>query len=482
MFRYWFCFEENSTLRQSMDMRLVQVTRVLCCLLVFVLHATTVTATSLAYVRGSISLTEVNELPETAWISFEGEVYNGLNNGVYWVRIVLDSLEAKTAVLRVPNSHINDARLYYRGDSVQTLSNYRYTGFQINQPRRGDVCFLRVNCEKEAIIPIEILPLRDHERSMVFQRLIFAAYYGFVLAVILFNLNFFFYYRDDTYLYYLFLMVAVNIPPAIKDGLFNLIFHPTIVADYIEPLSHMLCGVAAVLFTFKYLDLVKLRSQFFKTAGFLVLAGLVLFFTFLITKNFSFYVWLDVSVLALLTMCVGLGISQFSKSAFARFFTLAYFPLLVAAYDSYLCTSLGIEFLQLSLDQYRLGTGLELFVFTVAIGYKGRIVARENKEMRLKLKEYTTRLEEQHKGINESKATVADLLEHFKLTLREIDVLKGIAKDKTYREIAEDLFVSENTVKFHARNIFAKLQVKNRQEAGQKYIQFPGTIQNEHGH
>lgn len=455
---------------------MVQVARILCCLLVFVLFSTTATASTLAYVRGDMPLTELNELLDSEWTSFEDEVYNGLNNGTYWVRVVLDSLEATKVVLRVPNSHITDTELYYKGEGIETIKNYRYNGFLIESPKKGEAYFLKVNCEREAIIPIEVLPLAQHEESVDYRRLIFAAYYGFVLAVILFNLNFFFHYRDDTYLYYLFLMVAVNLPPAIKDGVFSLVISPNVVANYLEPLSHILCGLAAALFTYRYLDLARVKSPFVRVSGILVFIGLALFSAYRFSGNFLFYVLLDVSVLLLLTVCVALGVNKFRKSAFARFFTLAYFPLLIAAYDSYLCTSLGIEFLRLSLDQYRAGTGLELVVFTIAIGYKGRIVARENKEMRRKLKEYTERLKEQHKGINESKATVADLLEHFKLTLREIDVLTAIAKDQTYREIAENLFVSENTVKFHARNIFAKLQVKNRQEAGEKYLHFPGTI------
>ncbi len=51
------------------------------------------------------------------------------------------------------------------------------------------------------------------------------------------------------------------------------------------------------------------------------------------------------------------------------------------------------------------------------------------------------------------------------LTPRERDVLQLVAGGATNREIAAALYVSENTVNFHMKNILAKLHVKNRAQA-----------------
>ena len=52
-----------------------------------------------------------------------------------------------------------------------------------------------------------------------------------------------------------------------------------------------------------------------------------------------------------------------------------------------------------------------------------------------------------------------------KLTAREKDILAEIAAGKSNQEIASQLYISENTVKYHIRNILQKLAVQNRTEA-----------------
>lgn len=77
-----------------------------------------------------------------------------------------------------------------------------------------------------------------------------------------------------------------------------------------------------------------------------------------------------------------------------------------------------------------------------------------------------------------SPAMAAKLLEEFKeisstdrrlnpprLTDRELEVLGLVARGLNNRDAAKELFISENTVKNHVRNILDKLQLHSRMEA-----------------
>jgi len=58
-------------------------------------------------------------------------------------------------------------------------------------------------------------------------------------------------------------------------------------------------------------------------------------------------------------------------------------------------------------------------------------------------------------------------LEELGITPRELEILETMAAGLSTREIAERLFVSENTVKTHAGRVFDKLAAKRRTQAVQ---------------
>ncbi|MNJ96951.1 Response regulator protein VraR [compost metagenome] len=55
------------------------------------------------------------------------------------------------------------------------------------------------------------------------------------------------------------------------------------------------------------------------------------------------------------------------------------------------------------------------------------------------------------------------------LTPREIEIVSLLQKGYTYKKVAETAFISVDTVKFHIRNIYGKLQVNSRSELMLKY-------------
>jgi len=76
----------------------------------------------------------------------------------------------------------------------------------------------------------------------------------------------------------------------------------------------------------------------------------------------------------------------------------------------------------------------------------------------LKIKE----LEQEMKKEGKDEINIESKLKELDLTKREIDVLKLIVQGYSNDEIADKMYISKNTVKSHIKNIYLKLDVKNR--------------------
>jgi DNA-binding NarL/FixJ family response regulator len=64
----------------------------------------------------------------------------------------------------------------------------------------------------------------------------------------------------------------------------------------------------------------------------------------------------------------------------------------------------------------------------------------------------------------------SETMEEYNLTKRELEILELLSKGYKYKEIANHLFISIETVRSHLRNIYEKLQVRSGTEAVLKYI------------
>ena len=64
----------------------------------------------------------------------------------------------------------------------------------------------------------------------------------------------------------------------------------------------------------------------------------------------------------------------------------------------------------------------------------------------------------------------------YELSSREIDVLNLLVDGATNAEIADQLFISENTVRFHVSNLLKKTECKNRKELTTHFLSLTSGI------
>lgn len=114
-----------------------------------------------------------------------------------------------------------------------------------------------------------------------------------------------------------------------------------------------------------------------------------------------------------------------------------------------------LVFFQLSKYSYLSGsTSIELIIALVAILFLGIGFYLNKKGSKVQQEE--------------TKELDLDKIKDLGISNREYQVLVHISKGLSNKEIGEQLFVSENTVKTHVSNLFLKLNAKRRTQAIQR--------------
>lgn len=76
--------------------------------------------------------------------------------------------------------------------------------------------------------------------------------------------------------------------------------------------------------------------------------------------------------------------------------------------------------------------------------------------------------EQQAEVIVSSYEQLVELVRPYELSNRELEVAWLLYKGYTNRQIAQELFVTENTIKKHASHVYEKMQVSGRKELREK--------------
>jgi ATP/maltotriose-dependent transcriptional regulator MalT len=104
-----------------------------------------------------------------------------------------------------------------------------------------------------------------------------------------------------------------------------------------------------------------------------------------------------------------------------------------------------------------------LGLFIVATGWS--VIRQKNQKLKLMKTELQHFLLHEKKVGNSNQSHQEIYADKWGLTTRESEILHHLGQGCSNAKIAEKLFISENTVKFHIKNIYIKLNVKNRMEA-----------------
>jgi len=105
-------------------------------------------------------------------------------------------------------------------------------------------------------------------------------------------------------------------------------------------------------------------------------------------------------------------------------------------------------------------------------GMTQRGIARKLSMSSSKVKQCEDNIRQKLNLMGDPDPKIAGIASGFNLTKREIQILKYLRDDIANEQIAAELYISEETVRFHIRNLLKKLGVKTRQDFGEWFDRY----------
>ena len=297
-------------------------------------------------------------------------------------------------------------------------------------------------------------------------------YYGLALMSVIFNIVFYFIFRDKRFFSYCILLFSTFLIFFYEDGMFYYLSDGRWTMEYFSVWNSSITAMMSLVFTYYFLGLKEdVTRRWFIT--FLVAVGILFSGALTYTLTGSAVVQQVVKVLCFLFAITGLylAVRRFRTDIYARFLAISFslvvlvgvFYVLYSRFDS-------STFSHFNISTFRLVSAIEIICISFAIIVKMRSLQRENEQFRSELDKYLKALEVKEL----SKEQLAEeLKQQYDLTDREVDVLRCLWDGLTNKEIADRLYITVSTTKYHMGNLYVKLDVKNRNQVQVLYQSIP---------
>jgi DNA-binding CsgD family transcriptional regulator len=308
-------------------------------------------------------------------------------------------------------------------------------------------------------------------------------FFGLMIAMAIYNLILYFSLRDRAYLLYVGSTVFAILTTISTNNLGDQFLWPS--SPNLDGIIYItfagICMFFSSRFAAVFLELEKRHQNLNKLLWViaylsLLLSALSLFLT--IEQITPFGRWLVLFTFP--TYIIVAAIAYKNGFQLAKYYLIAWIPY---ALGLIIRTMHGAGWLpgnQFVLSSIELGGALETMLLSLALAYRIKKMQEENTQIRAQLKTYISQVISLEEKIKSSETQNSDehsleekikkLVTDFDLTDREADVLLQLAKGSNNQQIADELFISINTVKYHIRNLYEKLDVKKRTEITPKLL------------
>jgi DNA-binding CsgD family transcriptional regulator len=393
------------------------------------------------------------------FIAFNNKVNKGLQNGIYWVKIKNNH---QNNIVEITSARISDVKAYINGKQINSIKGFFLPAFTVNARQ---TMYLKVLCEKEATIPIVIHPQNNILQTIQNNIFFYGLYYGFSLLMVILNIFYFFNFKEKTFLLYSFFLASVSLSLFYRDGLASLIFNTKWLQVNCEIIFHFLSAVFGCLFASEYLRLhIHYPRVKYYTISIICLM-FVGYCVYLFANIFTGFIIAELCGITLLAIYFISSVPLFYKSAFYKFFTIAYFLFLILSIDFFILPLLGLPNQGITTFFIKIASVVEMLILSYAVAYRMRVLQKENTEIQQEIFKYFTQVETLEQELIKLKEGKKNSLTNASLSTREIEIFTLIASGISTKDMAINLHLSVNTVKYHIKNLYEKLEISTRQEA-----------------
>jgi DNA-binding CsgD family transcriptional regulator len=367
-------------------------------------------------------------------------------------------------IFELRNNRLKNIHAFLQGDELDIYWGTQFPSIPISTDA---TTYIKLKIDKEAYFPYVISNEQEYYRNAVEESVYVGIFYGFSLMVILLNMFLYYNFRDLSFLLYsifLFFIIAVF---AYRDGFAELIGISQNFKEFTEPIIHAIGGLAGAAFATEFLNLKRHYPLLCYSYYFLVLPFSILVVLYLLTGNYLYFLGIDILCLYIFSSSWFCALLLYRNHKYAAIFRVSYLLMLCAATMFYLFPALNIEWLEIEQRHLKWTGYLEMVVITSAVVYRMKMLREKNKKMLNEVKNYLTEINYLSEELERVQQGEKSVLAKYDLTARESEILDMIAQGESNKQIAEELFISINTVKFHVKKIYEKLEVSNRREASQ---------------
>lgn len=413
-----------------------------------------------------------------------------------WIKgFIADSLLHSPIIFQIPSIHIYDYELFaYQEGILQPIqqnvdrngklfkSRYPLFYFKTSNPEY----YLNIKKQPIKTLDIQIKEFDEFAQHAWLNIIRISIYYGLAIMAIIFNLVFYYIFRDPRFTLYALLQVGIFSTFAYEDGMFYYFSGNKWVLPYFLIWVSSTCSVLAAFFTYHFLNLKKNMPYFFKLAIPVIFSLFIFAILYTLTDHPILYAANVVLWFILPAICFYQAIKMFKTDPYARFLIINFGILVLVGvgytlhnnYDAHLFSFFNINTL-------RLASALELIAVSFALIFKVRALREENVRYKVELRHYldllnlSRTLEKEKKPIeietsvkptypsdkSNEQILIEELKVEYQLTDREAEVLTYLWEGSSNKEISDKLFISINTTKYHISRLYGKLDINNRSQA-----------------